>query len=202
MFSNYRIDSIGKFLVITLCFLFFVQSLQADEGRAKRPFEVIDIDKARLNVYVPARPEWSYSVEPRAGTYAVILTTPEKFYPQASMEIVLNHRLNVNPIKLEVTALNALNAVREKLGMSEKLTKDNIQYVNYGEIQAYEDTFNLKVEDKNYSMKSIMGIMPSGHPITIFLATSKGQLKHIESMSEKIWGRLKELPEEPLKVDG
>jgi len=196
MFSTVVRNVVGKLLVTLVLFL-LGSGVFADSDRAKRPFSVVEIEKAKLIVYVPARPEWDYSVEPRDGTYAVILTTPEKFYPQASMEIILNHRLDINPLNFEVTALDALNTIRQRSGMRKSLTKSDLQFVSFGDIQAYEDTFELKLKGKNFSVKSIMGLMPSGHPITIFIATPKGQLKHIKVITEKIFGKLKEIQSNP-----
>ncbi len=196
MYTYLSQKMIHQIFITTLIILSLIttNTLYADSDRAKRPFARIKSLKVGLNVPVPARPEWNHSIEPRAGTYALLISTPEKFYPQVSMEIVLNHRLNVNPTKLETTAVTALNAVREKAGISERITKSDLKAVIYGDIQAYQDAYQLKLKGQTYSIKSIMGIMPSGHPITLFLATPEGQMKHIEDISNKIWKNIKELP--------
>jgi hypothetical protein len=193
--SNQKLFSHLFITALIILSLISGNTLYADTDRAKRPFARIKSPKVGLNVPVPARPEWNHSIEPRAGTYALLVSTPEKFYPQVSMEIVLNHRLKVNPTKLENTALIALNTVREKAGLSEKVTKSGLKPVTYGDIQGYQDSYQLKLEGQAYSVKSIMGIMPSGHPITIFLATPEGQMKHIEDITHKMWKNIKELPE-------
>ncbi len=186
MYLNLKL--INKIFVSILLILSLIISisLYADTDRAKRPFARIKSPKVGLNVPVPARPEWNHSIEPRSGTYALLISTPEKFYPQVSMEIILNHRLQVNPTKLETTAVTTLNTVREKAGVTEKITKSDLKAVIYGDIQAYQDTYKLVSEGKSYSIKSVMGIMSSGHPITMFLATPEGQMKHIEDISRDL----------------
>ena len=183
--------------ILLIFLLGLATSLRAESGRALRPFVVTEIPKAGLSVYVPERPKWQFTTEPRAGTYAVILTTPEKYYPPASMEIVLNHRLRVSRAELEKTAVTALNTVRQNAGLTHLITASDLKPVTYGDIQAYEDHYELQSDGETYSVKSVMGIMPSGRPITMFLATAEGQLSHIEHMSRKIWNKLTELQGKP-----
>ncbi len=110
------------------------------------------------------------------------------------MEIVLNARLRVDAEKLQATAVVALNVARENAGISQRVDADSIKAVTYGNIMAYEDEYELIADDKSYGVKSVIGMMPSGRPITLLLATPAGQLTHIKDISEKIWGKLKELP--------
>jgi len=161
--------------------------------RAKRPFAVTKIPEAGLSVFVPDRPSWNLQVQQRRDASAVILSTPDLYYPPASMELVLNQNLQVKKEELATVALSALNTVREKAGVSSGFTQDQLKAVQYGDIQAYEVQYDFQADGDTYSAKSVMGVMPSGKPITFFLATPKGELKHIEHMADKIWSHLKEL---------
>ncbi|GAA0398660.1 hypothetical protein GCM10009133_04380 [Cocleimonas flava] len=171
-------------------------NIYAEVDRAKRPFVRIESFKTGLNVPIPDRPAWKNSIEPRAGTYALLISTPEKFYPQVSMELVLNHRINLNSIKFESVVVSGLNTIRKKSGVNEVITKADLKRVVYGDMQAYEDSYQMESKERNYSIRSIMGLMPSGHPITIFIATPKGQMNHIKDITNTIIKNLKELPKD------
>lgn len=182
--------------IVVVFFLGLAGSLRAEDGRALRPFLVTKVPEAGLQIYVPERPEWHLDLERRAGNRVVLLSTPADYYPRASMEIVLNKRLRIDADQLRSAAVAALNTARENAGIRQRIDANSIKAVSYGVIQAYEDQYELTVDDESYSVKSVMGIMPSGRPITLLLATAEGQLTHIKDMSEKIWSKLKELPAE------
>jgi len=173
--------------VLVLFLLGLASGARADDGRALRPFVSTDFYDAQISIYVPAKPKWTSAVEPRSGTHALLLTTPAKYYPPASIEIVHNHRLRVNDQEFKATAVKALNTVREKAGVIERIGLFEVTPVTYGEIEGYQDDYTIGHDDQIYSVRSVVGRFSNGAPVTFFLATSEGQLNHITHMSTKIW---------------
>ena len=164
-----------------------------DSERALRPFAVTKIPEAGLIVYIPNNPPWNMQLQKRNGTTAVILSTPPLYYPPASMEIVLNKRLNINSKEFGDIAKTALNTVRGKAGVKSIIKQNQLASARFGDIETYVDVFEMQVDGESYSAKSVIGLMPSGKPVTFFLATPKGELEHISHMAKKIWSNLKEL---------
>ena len=189
--------------IISIIFVFlfgFAMNVQANDARDERPFYVIELPKAGLSVYVPERPTWEYSLDKRVGTYAVLLNTPEEYYPPASMEIVLNRKLRIDQSELHEVAITAFNTARKSVGIS-PLNENNLQNVTYGAIEALEDVYEIVSDGRTYSVKNALGIMPSGRPVTLLLTTPLGQIKHIGHMVKKIWDNLDEFPATDIDVN-
>lgn len=182
--SLQRLTLVGLFL--------FSFTIQAEDN--KNPaFVVTEIPEAHLIVNIPNDPKWDYITTPRNGTHVVGLSSPPGFEPLVSMEIAMNPEFNVKSSELGETAISALNVVRKNAGLSEKVTLEQLEKVNYGDIEAYVDSYVMEHDGARYPIKSIMGILPSGRPITMFLATQEGQMEDALSLSVTIWENLKEL---------
>ena len=178
-----------------ILYLFLFSTNVHAEERALRPFEITDLPGAGFTVYIPERPKWNMNLESRNNETVVTLTTPAQYYPPASMEIVLNRHLRITNDELPDVAITALNTVRDNAGVQSGISIDALRHVQYGQINAYEDNYEIRSAGKVYSVKSVMGVMPSGKPITMFLVTPQGQLTHISHMAKKIWDHLTEYTE-------
>jgi hypothetical protein len=159
-----------------------------------RPFNVTEFPEAGLVVYVPSRPEWNINTERRRDGKAILLSTPQNYYPLAVIEIMLLKDMKVEKTDLLETAVSALNTGRKNGGISGHITKSDLKSVKYGQIEGYLDQYEIAAEGQTYTMNSIMGVMPNGKPVLLSLVTAKGQISHVEHMAHKIWGKLRELP--------
>jgi len=183
-------------LAIVSTFVLFILGIAgnavADE-RAKRPFSVTAVPEAGLQIYIPDRPAWHWETQKRVDTYSVVLTTPENYYPPASMDIVQVPTQTVAKGSLPIVAMSALKTVRKKLGAVSPFSADNMRKVSYGNIVGYEEIIQVNNDGHTFEAKSFMGIFPSGHPISFFLVTGEGQLSHIEPMIKKIFSNTAKL---------
>lgn len=168
-------------------FVFFVLlSFSSYADRASRPFEVRQFEQAGLEVYIPGKPPWNYHIEERTSGHAVLLSTPDAYYPMTAMEILLNPNQRVRQGDLEVVALSAINKIRWDLGFKKRLQPSDLIQIEYGKLRVYAHVFHLKHDGQRYSMKAMVGAMPSQQPITFLVSTPRGQLEHIEHMVYKI----------------
>ena len=181
--------SIGAVLLL---FLLGLSTGAHADNRANRPYSVTELPKAGISVHIPERPQWSYRLEPRAGTHAVILYTPPNFYPMVAVELVYNSRLYVPEDDMQGTALGAFNTARESVGLP-GTTIDALRPVTYGQIPGYKDRYKLSSRGEVYSVETVMGAFPSGRPITMMITSLDGQLEHIEPMIKVIWENLAEI---------
>lgn len=181
--------------IIAIFVLGIAVNAQADTTpeTALRPFAVTKIPEAGLIVYIPNNPPWNMQLQKRKGAVAVILSTPPLYYPPASMEIVLDNILKIDPKEFGDIAKSALNTIRKKAGVKSDITQDQISVARYGDIETYTDVFEMQVDGESYSAKSVIGLMPSGKPVTFFLVTPKGEIEHISHMATKIWSNLSEM---------
>ncbi len=183
---------IAAVIFIFLLGLFGHASAATDSDRAKRPFAVTDFPEAGLTVYIPDRPEWMVHTEKRNTETVIILSTPELYYPPASMEIVLNKQFWVDKKEFHSVALSAITSVRKKAHTSSNVELDQLNETQYGDIQAVEDDFIMNVDKQQFSAKTVVGHMPSGRVVTVFLVTRVGENAKIMHMARKIWNNLKE----------
>ncbi|TCK03638.1 hypothetical protein [Marinobacterium mangrovicola] len=180
-------------LLLLLAQLIFSTSLHADEDRAKRPFVVTDIPEADLQVYIPARPQWNWEVQPRRDTHAVMLSTPEQYYPPTSIDIVSVPDLYIKEGILPFAARKSLATVRESSSTMNPTIKRKMEKVTYGDIIGYEEILSLSAGGKDYDARSFSGRMPSGRSVGFFAVTAQGQSEHILPMLTKIISNLKPL---------
>ncbi|MFK7732290.1 MAG: hypothetical protein AB8B48_11795 [Pseudomonadales bacterium] len=166
----------------------------ADDSRALRPFITTEFSAPRLTVYIPERPEWLVAMENRSGAHALVLSTPQYYYPHASLEIIHSYRHKVEAQDLQNSAFIALNEVRKKIGVK-SIDNSNLETVSYGQLQGYSDEFRMVYEGSVYSARSYFMIFESEAPVTIFLVASDGQIDHIDHMVEKILRNLSPLAE-------
>lgn len=164
----------------------------ADE-RAKRPFAVTAIPQAGLQIYIPDRPAWHWETEQRQDAHAIVLTTPDHYYPPARMDIVRIPNQKINTGILPFVAMSGLKTVRKKMGIEASFTVNNMHKVSYGDIVGYEEILSMQSQGQTFAIKSFMGMLPSGLPISFFLATGEGQLSHIEPMIKKIMSHTTQL---------
>ncbi|SIS40751.1 hypothetical protein [Neptunomonas antarctica] len=176
-----------------LLFILGMASHAVADERAKRPFAVTAIPQAGLQIYIPDRPAWHWETELRQDAYAIVLTTPENYYPPARLDIVRIPNQKINTGTLPLVAMSGLKTVRKKMGIAEPFTVKNMHKVSYGDIVGYEEIISMKTQGQTFAIKSFMGMLPSGLPISFFLATGDGQLSHIEPMIEKIMSHTSQL---------
>lgn len=180
-------------LLLLLAQLIFSTSLQADEDRANRPFVVTDIPEADLQVYIPARPQWNWEIQPRRDTYAVMLSTPEQYYPPTSIDIVSIPNLRIKKELLPLVALKSLATVRKSSSAMNPRIKRKMEKVTYGDISGYEEILSLTSGGQDYEARSFSGRMPSGRAVGFFTVTAKGQSEHILPVLTKIISNLRPL---------
>jgi len=166
----------------------------SEQMRALRPFNITDFPSAGLQVYVPSRPKWNVFTEKRQDGEAILLSTPQNYYPLAVIEITLLKNMRVKKAELLETAVSALNTGRKNGGISGQIAKADLKRVNYGEIEGYMDQYEITAEGNTYTMNSIMAVMLNEKPVLLSLLTQKGQSSHVQHMADKIWSNLKELP--------
>ena len=177
---------------VLIFFLGLAASVQAEE-RAKRPFTVTPVPEAGIQLYVPARPEWTMETSQRTDAVAVILSTPVNYCPPTAIEITYHPRWLIpedEPL-LDVAA-GTLNTVREKLGV-EGDSEPGLRAVSYDSLAGYEEQLSVVSEGKGYQLHSFFGRMPSGHPVTVLTMTGEDQLAHIKPMVDKIIRHVKPL---------
>jgi len=165
-------------------------TLQADTPL--RHFEVYSAPEAGLIVYKPGSPEWSIDLDERTGKDAIILSTPDNYFPPTSVEIRINQEHKVQSDEISEVAMVVTNILREKTGAT-TLQYNNLQKMEYGRVEAFRDQFNITFQNEEYSIRHIVGRMPSGHVITMMATTPKDQIDAIEFMLTKIYSNLKEI---------
>ena len=169
-----------------------VSTLSAEE--TLRHFEVFEIPDAGLIVYKPGSPAWDMVVDERRSNDAVILSTPNNYYPPASVEIRLDQRFSSNPIDLPEVAGTLNNTLREKIGDVISTSEVQLESTEYGEIQGLKNQFDIQLNDEPYTVRHVVSLMPSGHIITFMATTPSGMSDAIEPMLKKIYSNLKEIP--------
>jgi len=183
--------------VISIIFIFLIGlagSAQAATERAPRPFDATEFPDAGLIIYVPSRPEWDVETEQKRNAKTVRLSTPEKYYPASVIEITLLKKLRVSKQELQKVALSALNTGLANSGVTKTITSRDLKAEIFGKIQAYSYQYDIVSDGNTYSMKSVMGIMPSKKPILLSIVTPQDQIADIEHMAYKIWSHLEEMP--------
>lgn len=171
-----------------------VSAQETEQERAMHPFAVTKVPEAGLQIYVPDHPPWHWETAARPNTHAIVLTTPARYYPSASIEIARIPNHVISPQELPEVMLGTLTTIRQGLGISAPTTKADTRQATYGGIKGYEEIISIEMDGEEYDGKSFMGIFPTGHPITFFLVTPKGQLEHIAPIIDKILSNTTELP--------
>jgi len=157
-----------------------------------RHFDVYEVPEAGLIVYKPGSPEWDIDLDIRDGDNLVLLASPKKYFPPTSVEIRLNQKYKIANGDLEDLAIVVSKALRAKTN-APKFFDRSLQLIKYGEIIAYKDDFNVTHQGQELSIRHVIGIMPSGHIITMMAATPKNQIDKIEHMLSKIYSNLIEI---------
>lgn len=181
--------------LVTLFMHFFIAvPSQAEEQRAKRPFAVTDVPEAGLQIFVPARPQWNWETQRRRDTHAIILSTPEDYYPPTSIDIVSVPDITIKKELLPLIALKSLATVRKSASAMNPEVMRKMEKVTYGDIVGYEELLSLRSEGVDYEALSFSGMMPSGRSVAFFAVTAQGKSEHIHPMLTKIISNLKPLP--------
>jgi len=157
-----------------------------------RHFEAYEIPEAGLIVYNPSSPEWKIDFNKSTGGNAVLLSTPKNYFPPTVVEIRLNPKHPINSNELSQASLVIANILRKKTNAL-TIQDDTLQPIEYGNISALKDDFDIIFEDKELSIRHIIGRMPSGHIITMMATTPKYQSDAIEFMLSKIYSNLEEI---------
>ncbi|MGB0867276.1 MAG: hypothetical protein ACPGSC_12250 [Granulosicoccaceae bacterium] len=180
----------------TVLLLFFCSYPLASNANGSaeelRHFEVYEIPDAGLIVYKPGSPAWNMEVDERRSNDAVILSTPNNYYPPASIEIRLDQRFKTHAIDLPEIAERINQSLREKTDVT-SASEHAFKPVEYGEIDAYQNQFEINLESKPYTIRHTVGLMPSGHVITFMATTPSGMIDAIEPMATKIYANLEEI---------
>lgn len=179
--------------IIIIFLLGLAGSAQAASDRAQRPFDATEFPGAGLIVYVPSRPEWNVETEQKHNAKTIRLSTPEKYYPPAVIEITLLKKLRVGKKEFADVAVSTLNTGRANSGVITTISFSDLKQEVYGNIEAYSTQYDIRAGGQTYSMKSLLGLMPNGKPILLSILTTKGQIADIEHMANKIWSNIKEL---------
>ncbi len=182
------------FVTVILTALLYPAMGVAQTERAKRPFAITEIPEAGLTVYIPERPPWHWQTERRRDTHAVILSTPELYYPLTSVEIASPPNLRIALDGLELSARAALETVRESAAPLSPRVYGEMVKATYGDIVGYEEILSLDSEGQTFEARSFTGIFPSGRPVSFFAVTAEGQIDHIQPMLTKIITNLTPLP--------
>jgi len=180
---------------IILIFSFCVLLQYSSASQADSPFRhfgVYKVPEVGLTVYKPATPEWNIDLNERNGDDVILMSSPEKYFPPTSIEIRLNQRHEITSTELEEAARVIANTLRRKIKSANPQAKD-LQPVQYGNIRAVKDDFNITHQDQELSIRHIIGRMPSGHIVTMMVATPKNQIDSIELVVSKIYSNLEEI---------
>ncbi len=181
-----------KPLSITFVVVIFVLGLSVNlqanslRDRADRQFTDTEFIDVGVRAYVPSKPNWDVSTEVRSGAYALVLSTPELYFPPASLEIIHNSKLRVKEGGLLNGAISAANEVRSKSGLLETVQPYNLKPVSYGKMQGFRDEFTIDDQGKTYSVNFYFMLFKNRAPLTVFSVTSEGQMAFIEHTVEKI----------------
>lgn len=178
--------------------IFSVFLLEALAGVAQaeetlRHFEVYEIPDAGLIIYKPDSPAWDMIVDERRSNDAVILSTPNNYYPSTSVEIRLDQRFTSTPVDLPSIVETLNKTLREKTGGSTGPSVD-FSSISYGNISGLQNQFNIKLDNEPYTIRHVVGLMPTGHIVTLMATTPSGMIDAIEPMLKKIYSNLKEIP--------
>lgn len=180
--------TLTKFCSIILCLACFAQTVYGQD--ANRPFGAHQLNDVGLEIWVPQRPKWQLEVDSgRRSTPAAILSTPDNYYPETAIEIVLNKGMNVPGNQLEKTAESAIREIRVNSGLSGELDS-RLNVARYGDIAGYSDQFDVDFQGQSYSMEVTVGRFSNGEVVTMLVTTPKGQLTHIDVMKKKIFRKL------------
>jgi len=174
-------------IVILLCVMLSWDS--AFSAEPNRPFSIYKMDEVGLEVWVPERPKWIFQVEDRPNNVtALILNTPELYYPNAAIEIILNKNITVERKDLRTTSKAAMSEIRRSSGVLSPAQA--VERVRYGDIEGYQDQFDVEYQGKPYTIQSIVGMFSTGQVVSLLVTTPKGQVEHIEVMKAKIFRKL------------
>jgi len=180
-----------NFFGSTIATLLLTFNLASAENKL-RHFQVYESPEAGLIVYKPGSPEWNIDLDERTGTDAIILSTPDNYFPPTSIEIRINQVYAIQSQDLSEIAMVVTNILREKSG-ADILPSNTMQQIEYGNVEALKDQFNVTFENHEYTIRHIVGRMPSGHVVTMMATTPKDQIDAIEFMLSKIYSNLKEI---------
>ena len=181
-----------KYVAFPLTILLLCMYRLATADAPLRHFDVYEVPEAGLVVYKPGSPAWTIDLDERKNNDAVLLSTPIKYFPPTSVEIRLNQKHIVDQEELQELAIAVTNSLRRKTGSSLAENRQ-LPTVNYGSIKAVRDEFNITFNDREYTIRHTIGLMPSGHIITMMATTPYGQIDAIEFMLDKIYSNLKEI---------
>jgi len=164
-------------------------------ARAEAPlrhFESYKSHSAGLVVYKPGSPAWNIDLDSRPELDAIILSTPDNYYPPTSIEIHLSQKFEIQKQDLNEVALVITNKLRKTTGAA-ALISNKLKSIQYGQIDAVTDNFDIAFQNQNLSIRHVVGRMPSGHVIIMMATTPKDQIDAIEFMLSKIYSNLKEI---------
>ena len=176
--------------LISILFLCCLQISDADSSF--RHFEVYKVPEVGLIVYKPGTPEWEINVDERAGDDVVLLASPQKYFPPTSIEIRLNQQHDIARDDLEEFALVVADALRKKTN-SPTLDNSRLQQIQYGKIAAFKNEFDITHQNRDLTIRHIIGRMPSGHIVTMMATTPINQIDAVEFMLSKIYSNLTEI---------
>lgn len=159
-----------------------------EDKRPSREFLLKSYPEVGLEVLVPYKPTWEIEVAPRPKDAAITLTTPDNFYPRASIEMQLHRSWYIPP----EGRLQYAQAAADKLRKTNKLParSEALKPMTYGQVEGYADFYQLKKGKQWWVFKTLHGVMPTGQAVTLTVATRAGKLDHVEHIVIKIWNKL------------
>jgi len=164
------------------------------DNQPNRPFQIHKLEEVGLEVWVPGNPKWVLAIDDRATSNALVLSTPPLYYPVTAIEIILNKNVTVSNADLLTVATSSLEEVRRSANVKPRGQDQELTKVTFGNIEAYQDQFNVDFEGKSYSMQTFMGVFPTGQSVTMLVTTPEGQINDISVMRNKIFKKLSVLP--------
>ena len=177
--------------VIFITVLSFAYFDSAASDNKLRHFIVYDVPEAGLIAYKPGSPEWNIDIDDRKGNDAILLSTPEFYFPPTSVEIRLDNNFDINSQTVREVG-KELNIILRRKTNADNLFESGLSEVTYGNIEAVTDQFDVSYQGKMYTIKHIVGRMPSGKIITMVASTAHNQIEEVEHMLSKIYSNLRE----------
>ena len=126
--------------------------------------------------------DWAYS--------PLIVRIYAQIQPWLS-QIKLSKKFKIKEKGLDEVAVEIANALRTKTSTN-LLETNKLEEIRYGSITAVRDQFDIQFEGQLVTIRHTIGIMPTGHIVTMMATTPLGQIDAIEFMLNKIYSNLKE----------
>jgi len=184
--------SITRYLLSLCTVIACMFSTLSIAGVPLRHFEVYEVPETGFIVYKPGSPAWSIDLDERSGDDVVLLSSPDNYFPPTSVEIRLSKDYNIEVNDLDELASTIASILRKKTN-ADALPTNSLKPIDYGNIVARRDEFDITYQGQQFTIRHVIGRMPSGHIVTMMATTPIDQIDAIEFMLSKIYSNLKEI---------